>query len=337
MNTLWQLYHPDVPLFLRALAETPPMRRLKDVGMNCGCEYTSFPLFTRTLPYSRLDHSMGAALIVWHFTQDPCQAVAALLHDVATPVFAHTVDFLHGDYLRQESTEDGTAQIIAASPDIQSQLRLLGLTTGDIADYHRYPIADNDAPRLSSDRLEYTLGNLFHYGFANPLRLREYYEDLTVGVGEDGRAELLFRTPALASAFALDALRTARVYVADEDRFAMQALADLLRDALNRGVLAPSDLAATEPQVIRALLEDGTSAEKWRQFQHYARILRSDTHPSPGYWVRVNAKKRFIDPLCAGLGRCSAWSAEVKSALDDFQALDFSAWLGAEGKTDLDG
>lgn len=329
MNTLWQLYHPDIPPFLRALAETPPMRRLKDVGMNCGCEYTSFPLFTHTLPYSRLDHSMGAALIVWHFTQDPCQAVAALLHDVATPAFAHTVDFLHGDYLRQESTEDGTTQIIAASPEIQNQLRLLGLTTGDIADYHRYPIADNDAPRLSSDRLEYTLGNLFHYGFADLPRLEEYYEDLTTGLGEDGQSELLFRTPALAAAFTLDALRTARVYVADEDRFAMQALADLLRDALGRGVLEPSVLAATEPQVIHMLLRDEASAEKWHQFRRYARILRADTCPSTGYWVRVNAKKRFIDPLCAGLGRCSAWSEEVQRALDAFQALDFSSWLSA--------
>ena len=46
-------------------------------------------------------------------------------------------------------------------------------TTEDVADYHRYPIADNDSPRLAADRLEYTLGNLFNYGFCSPEQLRE--------------------------------------------------------------------------------------------------------------------------------------------------------------------
>ena len=115
-----------------------PLRRLADVGMNCGCEYTAFPLFARTLPYSRRDHSAGTARIVWHFTACPAQAAAALLHDVATPVFAHTVDFLHGDHLRQESTEADTAAVIAASPEVTAVLARYGLDTADVSDYHRY-------------------------------------------------------------------------------------------------------------------------------------------------------------------------------------------------------
>ena len=109
MRELWPVYHPDVPGFLQALAETPELRRLKEVGMNCGCEYTAFPRFRRLRPYSRFSHSMGVGLIVWHFTGDPAQAVAGALHDIATPVFAHVVDFLRGDHLRQEATEERTA------------------------------------------------------------------------------------------------------------------------------------------------------------------------------------------------------------------------------------
>ena len=98
MRELWPVYHPDVPGFLQALAETPELRRLKEVGMNCGCEYTDFPLYRHTKPYSRFDHSVGVALILWHFTGSPRQTVAGLLHDIATPVFAHVVDFLNGDH-----------------------------------------------------------------------------------------------------------------------------------------------------------------------------------------------------------------------------------------------
>ncbi len=57
--------------WLREFCETPEMQRLKDVGMNCGCEYTSFPRFRNLAPYSRYRHSVGAARIVWNFTGKP--------------------------------------------------------------------------------------------------------------------------------------------------------------------------------------------------------------------------------------------------------------------------
>jgi HD superfamily phosphohydrolase len=106
---LWPIYHPRIPPVLRHLAATPPVARLRQVGMNCGCEYTDFPRFRRLAPYSRFRHSVGVGLIVWHFTGDAAQAAAGLLHDVSTPVFAHVVDFLNGDHLTQTSTERGTA------------------------------------------------------------------------------------------------------------------------------------------------------------------------------------------------------------------------------------
>ena len=87
MTENWSLYHPEIPEFLRRLAETPPMARLRQVGMNCGCEYTAFPQFSGWAPYSRFDHSLGVALIVWHFTGDVRQSAAGLLHDAAPPAF----------------------------------------------------------------------------------------------------------------------------------------------------------------------------------------------------------------------------------------------------------
>ena len=91
METLLPLYDPAPSPLLAELLDTPLLRRLADVGMNCGCEYTAFPLFARTLPYSRRDHSAGTARIVWHFTASPVQAAAALLHDVATDVYKRQV------------------------------------------------------------------------------------------------------------------------------------------------------------------------------------------------------------------------------------------------------
>ena len=250
---------------------------------------------------------------------------------MATPVFAHTVDFLHGDHLRQESTEVDTAAVIAASPEVTAVLARYGLNAADVSDYHRYPIADNDSPRLSADRLEYTLGNLFHYGFADLTRLSVFYRDLTVSAGEDGQPELAFCTPEIAQDFALAALQTGQVYVCDEDRFAMEALAALLRDALDRGVLAPADLMGTEPAVIARLRADTVSGPAWDRFRRFHTIrTAAGERPEGGFWVRVNAKRRWIDPLAVGRGRVSAWSPAFREALTSFLSLDFTRWLSAE-------
>lgn len=328
MRALWPVYHPDTPPFLRELAQTQEMRRLRSVGMNCGCEYTDFPRFRKLAPYSRFDHSVGVGLIVWHFTQSPAQAAAGLLHDIATPVFAHVVDFLNGDYLRQESTETRTAELIERSPEIRRILRREGLTVEQVADYHDYPIADNHTPRLSADRLEYSLGNLWNYGLAAFEKVRAYYSDLTVGENEDGQPELVFRTPETAASFAMDALGTARIYVADEDRFSMEVLARLLRLALERDVVSPADLYGTEPQVIRLLEADEICGPLWRRYRGYAKLESRPCRPTEGQWLQVPAKLRRIDPLALGMGRVSQWEPRFRQSLESFRKTSFDGWLG---------
>ena len=135
---LTSIYHHEIPEFLVQFANTPAMLRLKQVGMHCGCEYTSFPIFKRLERYSRYDHSIGVALIIYHFTKDIKQSLAGLFHDIATPSFSHVIDFLNNDHLTQESTEDGTKEIIEQDTQIQELLQLYQLTTEDVCDYHIY-------------------------------------------------------------------------------------------------------------------------------------------------------------------------------------------------------
>ena len=219
------IYVSSLPPVILAMADTPAMQRLSRVGMHCGCEYTAYPIYRDALaPYSRYTHSLGTAAIVWHFTHDLKQSVAGLLHDIATPAFAHTVDFLNGDHLRQESTESRTRAMIASSPELMALLVQSSLTLDDVDDYHRYPIADNDSPRLSADRLEYTLGNA-HLIFRCPEEtIKAIYSDLFVDKNEDGENELCFAHAPQADAFTRLALQQSKWFVSDEDRFSMQAV-----------------------------------------------------------------------------------------------------------------
>ena len=189
---LWNIYHSEMPGFIREMAATDRMQRLDSVGMNCGCEYTNFPIFNKIDPYSRYEHSVGVGLIVWHFTGDVQQSVSALFHDIATPVFSHVVDFMNGDHVRQESTESQTTAMIASSPALQECLHRAGLQTCDVDDYHRFPVADNDTPHLSADRLEYTLGNVVNYGVGSRETVAAWYNNLVVGRNDEGVDELMF-------------------------------------------------------------------------------------------------------------------------------------------------
>ena len=326
---LLSLYHGESPAFLTPFLDTPELRRLRDVGMNCGCEYTAFPRF-RSLPvYSRFSHSLGAALIVWHFTGDRVQTLAALFHDIATPVFAHVVDFLRGDYLRQEATEARTGEILRGSREIRRLLAELAVPLEAVEDYHRYPVADNDAPRLSSDRLEYTMGNALAFGFASPPELAAWYGDLRVAAAPDGQLELAFGDEGAALGFARAALRCARVYVSDEDRYAMQRLAELLAEALRRGVIGEEDLFRTEPELIARLEEDEVARREWACFRALHRMRYDEAAPVEKRRV-IPAKKRWIDPLVEGRGRASELDEGFRRDLKSFLAEPQDAWLCGE-------
>ena len=325
------IYQTEAPDFLARLCDTPPMLRLKKVGMNCGCEYTAFPRFAGIARYTRFEHSLGAALIVWHFTHDEKQAAAALLHDIATPVFAHVVDFLRGDYLSQTATESGTASLIRSSAEIGGILRSLGLRAEDVEDYHRYPVADNEPPRLSADRLDYTLGNAVNFSLASVEELTEIFSDLRVGVNEYGETELVFQDAKKAARFAALALACSKIYVCDADRYAMQSLSELLRDALAAGVLEEKDLAATEEEVVAKLLTDEAFALRWRAFCALSRTERADAPDERKGWRRIPAKKRRIDPYVEGRGRAGALYPELGAAIEAFLNEDITYFVRGEG------
>ena len=327
------IYSGDAPELLKKLAETQEMQRLADVGMHCGCEYTDSELYKQArFAYTRLTHSIGVANIVWRFTRDVVQAAAGLLHDIATPVFAHTIDFMNNDHVAQESTEDKTRAFIDNSESITALLKEHGISIDEVSDYHKYPIADNDTPMLSADRLEYTLGNGHIIYHVSQRRTEEIYNNLLVAENELGAAELCFQSVDVAKEFAEITLRNSHFYVRNEDRFSMQYLADIVRRALETGALERDDLYSTESAVIKKLTSSGELSAAWETYRRVAVVAASQEILQDRYCVKVDAKRRYIDPLvltAEGVRRVTAISADVKAKIDSFLCLDFGQWLYA--------
>ncbi|MBR3302676.1 MAG: HD domain-containing protein [Bacteroidales bacterium] len=312
MEKLWNIYCAEQPDFIAEIAKSPELERLKDVGMNCGCEYTSFSFFKKIERYSRFEHSVGVALITWNFTKDIRQTIAALLHDISTPVFAHVVDFLRGDHLKQEATEEQTKEFIASSAHIMAALDRLGVDIEEVCDYHKYPIADNDTPGLSADRLEYTLGNIVNFGFGSKELVAELYSDITVTTNEKGEKELAFRHIEKAVTFAQLSLKCSIVYVCDEDRYAMQMLAELLGREIAAADIDAADLYLTERQIIDKICVTEKGRAEWDRFCSYSHILTckkgecESLKDSQAFlqhndleFREIRAKKRYIDPIVA--------------------------------------
>lgn len=178
LKKYFNMLEKNFPEFLNDYINTKEMQRLGYISVSCGTIYSK--LYDLGY-YSSLSHSIGVALIIWHFTHDKKETLAGLFHDIATPVFKHTIDFLNGDYMKQETTEKLTAKIIKNSTQIRALLKRDKIRLKEVVDYHIYPIADNEIPKLSADRLEYTMSNaLTVYKCENLEKIREIYNSIDV-------------------------------------------------------------------------------------------------------------------------------------------------------------
>jgi HD superfamily phosphohydrolase len=313
------IYNEETPDLIRELIRSRSMRRIGRVDMNCGMNYTCCELFDGIDAYPRLTHSIGTALIVYHFTKDETMTCAALFHDIAAPVFSHVIDFMHGDYASQESTEEMTAKIIASDPDIVRILKAHHIAIEDTFDYHRYPVADNDSPKLSADRLEYTIGNMLNYGFAGKKEAEDIYRDLTVGKNEEGEEELMFAHVPQAELFTRYMLKCSEVYVSDSDRYGMQLLSEIVQKRMEQEDLAEKDLYTEEPLFIERYLSTDPEWERYRRLCGTVVCKKDDPEARI-----IDAKKRWINAMVKGRGRIMDLSPDLSRAVRAFTSKSFA-------------
>ena len=314
----------DYPPFLDRYIQLPVMQRLAGIGLLCGTDWTA--LYKNRFYYSRLDHSKGVALIVWHFTHDKAQTIAGLLHDISTPVFSHVSDFRKGDALTQTATEEPTARIIREDVELGKLLAEDGLTAAQVEDYHIYPIADNEIPQLSADRLEY----MFPSGMAldgswTMEEIRLCYNDLTILKNEDGADELGFRTLEIAELYCEHFCMIGHILQLNENKLALHMLGQIMNMAEKAGVVSENDfMTLSEKEVMERLNRHAelvsasitsseqrfrnkfgmtTSNDRLVQYYKTFRTMTKIEHtnqplPESDYFcVNLKVKQRYINPL----------------------------------------
>lgn len=301
----FKILSPEFPDWLVDYIDTLPMQRLKDISMNCGLDYCK--LFNIQYWYSTLDHSVAVALIIWHFTHDKKQTLAGLFHDIATPAFKHCIDFLYGDTLVQEATEEKTALMISNSKEICTLLKKDNIKIEDVIDYHIYPIADNDTPRLSADRFEYNFSSgLSFYRIWQLDTIKEIYQNIEILVNEDNIIELGFTDLKVVEKYIDTVCKLWPQWISDKDRTAMQFIADIIKSMNFSDYLTIDDLyTLSERKIIEKILncKDDYLKNNFIRFQKTISFYGSNSFQKDKYCINIDVKKRYITPLVKHNGK----------------------------------
>jgi len=291
----------DFPAWLLKYIAAPEFQRLDGVTNTSGIDQGG--LYNFTQDSSTFAHSIGVALIVWRFSHDKKQTLAALFHDIACPAFHHTVDYLNDDPENQESTEERTGEIIRNSRTIARQLKRDAIMPSEVSDYKLFPLADNELPALAADRLEYTLSNgYFLLEIWSLEDIKRFSDNLVVLKNEHDIDELGFQDQDICQEFTTKNLLLDYWYRDNKCVASMQFIADILKSMMLRDLLTIDDLyAMSERETVDWILScgDKTISEAFRNFQRATSIYSGNTIKKDRYCTAYRAKTRYITPLVA--------------------------------------
>ncbi len=328
----FKILEPEFPEWLNDYIDTKELLSQRYISITCGTIYSD--LFESDFFFSSLDHSVAVALIVWHFTHDKKQTLSGLFHDIATPAFKHCVDFLNGDYMTQESTEDLTTEIIKNSSEIMALLKRDDIDISEVDDYHIYPIADNDTPKLSADRLEYSLSNaLITYKLLDYESIKEIYDDIEVQTNEEKEIELGFKTKKIARNFVKVTSRLSVIYREDRTRYSMQFIADILKRLSDENKITKADLYKLKESEVINIIESSKYNKVFNIWKNAKKVKTSKEKPKDVYYVNHGAKVRYIDPLFNGK-RMSESCKIAKKMIDNNLAYDMDKYVYLDFKLD---
>lgn len=293
-----QKYYCEVPEFLKKYLHLKVLERLKDIGMLCGIDYASHNYKYFEFYVSRYDHSFGTAMTVWKLTHDERYTLAALFHDISTPVFSHVIDFLNGDYVNQESTEEMTEVVLDSSRDFKEYIRRDGFTLSEIANFKNYSIVDLERPKMCADRLNnvMTVG----MGWIGSLDLTgaKYIVDhISTDINEEKQLELSF-TDSKAAEIYIDTNNSVNERLAlPEDGFLTDLLVKIVRRCIERKYVKYEQLFFLKEKEMFKIIEDSCKIDSVLDKMY---VTFKTIKEIPVIDVDHDLKLRLVNPLVKG-------------------------------------
>lgn len=321
------------PTFIDKYIKTKTLKRLKNITQFCGCDYTA--LYSPLFKYTRFDHSLVVAHMTWHFTHDRKETIIALLHDIGTPCFAHTIDLVFGDYMNQESSERSLIDVINQDEKLKRLLKEDNISQKDIQNYPNYHILENKSPKLCTDRLDGVLHTCYVWIHTHSLeQIREVYDDLVVMNNEEDYPEIGFSHINVANKFALMVYNYAHELQWNKDKYVMNYISEAIQMAFKNNLLSLEDLYNKKEDDICQIFNKNFSS--WEKFRNAKRINRSDKKPASQIYVSFETKKRNTIPLVQTakkpmrINMVSKYSKKLYSKLEEEKDTKYAFVEGIE-------
>jgi HD superfamily phosphohydrolase len=286
-----------MPYFLKKYLKCPSLIRLKKVGYFCGMDYASKDIYDFGEYVSRYDHSLDVALITYKYTKSKRATIAGLFHDVATPCFSHVIDYMNKDYSTQESTEEYTELIIKNDKYLLKCLKKDKIRIEDIVDFKRYPIVDNNRPKLCADRIDgVILTGLFWTKNITIEDIDAIIEDMVVFSNENKMLELGFKKYDIIKKVVDVSKSIDIVCHSNEDNYMMELLANLTKYVIDNHYIEYDDLYTLNEEYLHQIFNKINDEKFKRDYEEFKNIKISDI---PKISL-PNVKARDLNPLLLG-------------------------------------
>lgn len=266
------------------LLNTQALRRLDGV-----LQHGVSALVGITSRTTRLEHSIGALLLVRCLGGSLCEQIAALLHDVSHTALSHVIDYVYAKHDSQSYHDEMKAWYVAQS-DIPAVLARYGYDWHDVLHEEAFSLLEQPAPALCADRLDYFLRDGFDLGVLDEVEIAYILQHLTIVEGrilvDDCEAARLLAYGYLAADEASwSNFREVGLY---------EVTAQALRLALQRQIITNADFWGTD-EALWATLQQSKDSD----LHYYLSFVNSETAfvrdaEAPSFWVTT--KIRTIDP-----------------------------------------
>lgn len=308
----------EYPEFIDKYLNTPTLQRIKFVTQFCGCDYTK--LYSPAFMFSRFDHSLVVAHMTWHFTHDKKETIAALLHDVGTPCFAHCIDYVFGDYTNQESSEKTIVDMIKKDLELQKYLQDDGINISDLYDLNKYHILENKSPKLCTDRLDGVFHSCYIWLHTHTLeQIKEVYDDIVVLINEDNNPEIGFKNKDIALKFVDMVYIYARELQGNKDKYIMKFVSEIVKSSFDKGLITLEDLYSKKESILCDIFD--YYFQCWKIFNNASELIRTDTLPNDVFYISFETKKRNTIPLVIEANRTQRINAISEYAYKKYSSL----------------
>ncbi|OPD54174.1 HD domain-containing protein [Bacillus thuringiensis] len=168
----------EVDVVLEELILSKPTQRLKGIHQ-AGASY----LMNEKWNVTRFDHSVGVMLLVKKLGGSVEEQIAGLLHDVSHTAFSHVIDYVFDN--EDESYHEEIFSSVVKNSEIPAILAKHGYNYEDILlDDSKWTLLERLAPELCADRVDYTLRDMYTYGYISLEEVHSFLEDVIAVEGK---------------------------------------------------------------------------------------------------------------------------------------------------------